>query len=67
MAQSDPLRVAHYSHTAADQKGLFINLPAVSEASTLLQRILDGIEGLRTDIARLDTKMANLDSKIAVE
>jgi len=66
MAQADPLRVAHYSHTAADQKGLFINMPAVFEAPTL-QRILDGIEGLRTDIARLDTKMTNLDSKIAVE
>ncbi len=66
MAQADPLRIAHYLHEAADQIGLFINLPAVSEASTL-QRILDGIEGLRTDIARLDTKMANLDSKIAVE
>ncbi len=66
MAQADSLRVAHYLHATADQKELFINLPAVSEASTL-QRILDGIEGLRTDIARLDTKMANLDSKIAVE
>ncbi len=63
MAQADPLRVAHYLHAAADQKGLFINLSAVPT----LQRILDGIEGLRTDITRLDTKMANLDSKIAVE
>ncbi len=45
MAQADSLRVAHYLHATADQKELFINLPAVSEASTL-QRILDGIEGL---------------------
>lgn len=59
-------RFDSHLHAAADQIGLFVNLPAVSEAPTL-QRILDGIEGLRNDIARLYTKMAHLDTKIAVE
>lgn len=66
MAQADPVQISSHLHAAADQIGLFVNLPAVSE-TPVLQRILEGIEGLRTDIARLDTKMADLDSKFAME
>ena len=49
MAQPDAVQIASHLRAAADQIGLFVNLPAVSEAP-ILQRILDGIEGLRNDI-----------------
>lgn len=57
MAQADSLQIAFHLHAAADQIGLSINLLAVFETSTL-QRILNEIENLRNDIARLDTKIA---------
>ncbi len=57
MAQPDPLQIANHLHAAADQIGLFTTLSADSKAS-ILQRILDDIDRFRSDITRLESKLA---------
>lgn len=57
MAQPDPVQTGNQLHAAADQAGLPSTL-SVDPTASILQKILDEIEHLCSDITRLESKLA---------